>query len=185
MDASKDLNERHMHFRISGLEPTQFTHLFNLMEEELASLSILRYVVTDKPGFPCRVSLQDAEPGEKVLLLNYTHLDTTTPYRASHAIFVRENATPAKLGIDEIPNSLRSRQMSVRAFDAHGMMLDADVVDGELLEPVLQNLFDNRDIDYVHLHNAKPGCYAARVDRMLEYNLPPPFRKQTAQCICA
>ena len=63
--------------------------------------------------------------------------------------------------------------MSVRAFDAHGMMLDADVVDGELLEPVLQNLFDNRDIDYVHLHNAKPGCYAARVDRMLEYKLPP------------
>jgi hypothetical protein len=165
MDASQDQNERHMHFRISGLEPTQFTHLFHLSEEELASHNILRYVVTDKPGFPCRVSLQDAELGAKVLLLNYTHMDTTTPYRASHAIFVRENATPAKLDIDEIPDSVRNRPMSVRAFDAQGMMLDADVVDGKLLEPVLQRLFGNTDVEFVHLHNAMRGCYAARVDR--------------------
>ena len=157
-----------MHFRISGLEPTQFSHLFSLSEEKLASHGVLRYVVTAKPGFPCRVSLQDAELGEKALLLNYTHLETATPYRASHAIFVRENTTPAELDIDEIPDSIRNRLMSVRAFDAQGMMLDADVVDGKLLEPVLQGLFDNGAVDYVHLHNAKPGCYAARVDRMLE-----------------
>ena len=157
-----------MHFRISGLEPTQFIHLFHLSEEELASHNILRYAVTTNPGFPCRVSLQDAEPGAKVLLLNYTHLDTTTPYRASHAIFVRENATPAKLDIDEIPDSIRNRLMSVRAFDAQDMMLDADVVDGKLLEPILLRLFENRAIEYVHLHNAKRGCYAARVDREFE-----------------
>jgi hypothetical protein len=150
------------------LEPTQFTHLFHLSEEEFASHIMLRYIVTAKPGFPCRVSLQDAEPGEKVLLLNYIHLDTATPYRASHAIFVRENATPAELAIDEIPDSIRNRLMSVRAFDAQGMMLDADVVDGKLLETVLQGLFDNGAVEFVHLHNAKRGCYAARVDRVLE-----------------
>ncbi len=157
-----------MHFRMFALEPTQFSHLFHLSEEELASHGMLCYVVTAKPGFPCRVSLQDAEPGEKVLLLNYIHLDTATPYRASHAIFVRENATPAELDIDEIPDSIRNRLMSVRAFDAQGMMLDADVVDGKLLEPVLQRLFDNGAVEFVHLHNAKRGCYAARVDRELE-----------------
>ena len=154
-----------MHFRISGLEPTQFSHLFNLSEEKLASHDVLRYVVTAKPGFPCRVSLQDAELGEKALLLNYTHLETATPYRASHAIFVRENATPAELDIDEIPDSIRNRLMSVRAFDAQGMMLDADVVDGKLLEPVLQHMFDNTEVEFVQLHNAMRGCYAARVDR--------------------
>jgi len=154
-----------MHFRISGLEPTQFRHLFHLSETELASLDILRYVVTEKPGFPCRVSLQDAEAGEEVLLLNYTHLDTATPYRASHAIYVRENATPPELDIDQIPDSIRTRLMSARAFDAQGMMLDADVVDGPLLEPVLRRLFDNTLVEFVHLHNAKRGCYAARVDR--------------------
>ena len=154
-----------MHFRISGLEPMQFRHLFHLSETELASLDILRYVVTEKPGFPCRVSLQDAEPDEVVLLLNYTHLDTATPYRASHAIFVCEKATPPELDIDQIPDSIRTRLMSARAFDAQGMMLDADVVDGQLLEPVLRRLFDNTLVEFVHLHNAKRGCYAARVDR--------------------
>ena len=154
-----------MHFRISGLEPTQFRHLFHLSETELASLNILRYVVTEKPGFPCRVSLQDAEAGEEVLLLNYTHLDTATPYRASHAIYVRENATPPELDIDQIPDSIRTRLMSARAFDAQGMMLDADVVDGQLLEPLLRRLFDNTLVEFIHLHNAKRGCYAARVDR--------------------
>ena len=85
MDASTHHKERSVRFRISGLEPTQFTHLFQLSEEELASQGIVRYVATAKPGFPCRVSLQDAEPGEKILLLNYIHLDTATPYSASHA----------------------------------------------------------------------------------------------------
>jgi hypothetical protein len=158
-----------MHFRMAALEPTQFSHLFHLSEEELASHGILRYVVTAKPSFPCRVSLQDAEPGEKILLLNYIHLDTATPYRASHAIFVSENATPAELDIDEIPDSISNRLLSVRAFDAQGMVLDADVVDGKLLEPVLQRLFDNAAVEFVHLHNAKRGCYAARVDREPKY----------------
>ena len=157
-----------MHFQISALDPTQFSHLFHLSEKELASHGILRYAVTTNPGFPCRVSLQDAELGEKLLLLNYTHLDTATPYRASHAIFVGENATRAELDIDEVPDSIRNRLMSVRAFDAQGMMLDADVVDGKLLEPVLQRLFDNEAVEFVHLHNAKRGCYAARVNRELE-----------------
>jgi hypothetical protein len=157
-----------MHFRISALEPTQFSHLFHLSEKELASHGILRYAVTANPGFPCRVSLQDAELGEKVLLLNYNHLDNATPYRASHAIFVGENATRAELDIDEVPDSIRNRLMSVRAFDAQGMMLDADVVDGKLLEPVLQRLFDNEAVEFLHLHNAKRGCYAARVNRELE-----------------
>ena len=146
-----------MNFRIPGLEPTTFKHLFNLCDEDLAAHGVIRYVVTAKPGFPCRVSLQDAEPGAKVLLMNYTHLDSSTPYRASHAIFVGENAMSANLNINEIPDSIRGRLMSVRAYDNQGMMLDADVVDGTLLEPVLHSLLDNEAIDFVHLHNAKRG----------------------------
>jgi hypothetical protein len=154
-----------MSFQISPLEPTQFSHLFNLSEEELARQGVLRYTVTDKPGFPCRVSLSDAEPGETLLLLNYTHLDTATPYRASHAIFVGENALPAHLAVGEVPASIRCRLISVRAFDQEGMMLDADVVEGTALEPVLESMFADASVAYLHLHNAKRGCYAARVER--------------------
>jgi hypothetical protein len=155
-----------MGFRISALDVAQFSHLFKLSEEELAVLGVHRMVVTDHPGFPCRVSLRDVEVGETVLLLNYEHLDAATPYRASHAIFVGEGASPAVPGSDEIPESISSRLMSVRAFDAEGMMRDADVVEGKALAPVLQRLFEDQEVEFLHLHNARRGCYAARVDRV-------------------
>jgi len=154
-----------MSFQISALDTKEFSHLFHLNDEELASHGVQRYRVTDKPGFPCRISLLDAEPGETVLLLNYLHLDTDTPYRASHAIFVGENSTPANLAIDEIPDSIKIRLMSVRAFDEGGTMLDADVVEGSELEPLLQAMFNNEAVAFIHLHNARRGCYAARVER--------------------
>ena len=154
-----------MSFQISALDAGEFSHLFHLSDEELADHGVQRYRVTDQPGFPCRISLLDVEPGETVLLLNYLHLDNATPYRASHAIFVGENSTPANPGIDEIPDSIKIRLMSVRAFDGQGMMLDADVVEGAELEPVLQAMFDDNAVAFIHLHNARRGCYAARVER--------------------
>ena len=154
-----------MGFQISALDVAQFSHLFNLADHELAARGVQRMVVTDNPGFPCRVSLRDAEVGETVLLMNYEHLDAATPYRASHAIFVGEGASPAALNRNEIPESIRNRLISVRAFDAAGMMRDADVVEGEALAPVLQEMFADQAVDFLHLHNAKRGCYAARVDR--------------------
>jgi hypothetical protein len=154
-----------MNFQISGLDPATFSHLFGLGETELAQQGVLRYTVTDKPGSPCRISLLDAEPGETVLLLNYTHLDTATPYRASHAIFVGEHASPAELQVNEVPESIRSRMLSVRAFDADGMMLDAELVEGSQLEPAVERLFKDPAAAFLHLHNAGRGCYAARVER--------------------
>ena len=120
-----------MGFRISALDGAQFSHLINLGDDELSAQGVQRMVVTDKPGFPCRVSLKDYEVGQTVLLLNYEHLDASTPYRSSHAIFVGEGAAPAVVDDNDIPESIRSRLISVRAFDADGMMRDADVWRGK------------------------------------------------------
>jgi hypothetical protein len=126
----------------------------------------LRFTVESKPGFPCRVSLEDAEIGEEVLLLNYEHLPVNTPYRASHAIYVRPDAMPAHLEVNEIPTMLRSRLLSIRAFDHEGMMRGADVAEGEQCVHVIEQLFADRRVAYLHLHFAKAGCYAARVERV-------------------
>jgi hypothetical protein len=123
-------------------------------------------MVADKrPGFPCRVSLRDADVGERVILLNYEHLPVDSPYRSRHAIFVSESATDAQLAVDEVPEQLRTRLLSVRAFDKDNMMTDAEVVPGTALERVIESLFSNPAVHYLHIHNAKRGCYAARVDR--------------------
>ncbi len=154
-----------MNFRISALNIDQFSHLFGQDQEVLSRQGIQRMVVDSNPGFPCRVSLQDAEVGETVLLMNFEHQRMLTPYRSSHAIFVRESATQAVPDRNEIPKMFRHRLLSVRAFDADGMMIDADVVDGERLESSIEQMLKNKSTESLHIHNAKRGCYAALVKR--------------------
>lgn len=154
-----------MSFRITGLPLSQFSPLFSMSDEELARQGAIRVTADECPGFPCRVSLQDAEVGEKLVLLNYEHLPVATPYRSRHAIYVRESATEAQLAIDEVPQQMRPRLLSLRAFDAGGMMKAADVAPGTAIEKLIEQMFANPGIAYLHVHNAKWGCYAARVER--------------------
>lgn len=154
-----------MAFRISGLPLAEFEPLFGLTDAQLAARHIVRRTATERPGFPCRVSLQDAQIGERLLLLNYEHLPVASPYRAGHAIYVRENATEAHLAVNEVPDVLRTRLLSVRGFDHEGMMTAADVVQGLEVEPLIERMLADPNVAYLHVHNAKPGCFAARVDR--------------------
>lgn len=109
--------------------------------------------------------MRDAELGETLLLLNHTCQPADTPYRASHAIFVREGATETYNQMDQVPEVMRRRALSLRAYDAAGMMLDADLVEGANIEPVIARMFVNSSVEYIHVHNAKRGCYSGRVDR--------------------
>jgi hypothetical protein len=154
-----------MSFRITGLDPAPFRHLFGRPDEELARLNVKRCVADRKPGYPDRIELRDAEPGETLLLLNYVHQPAETAYRASHAIFVREGAAAAYQGVDETPECLRVRPISLRAFDSSGMMVDADLADGREVEAAIERLLGNPATAYLHAHYARPGCYAARIDR--------------------
>lgn len=154
-----------MTYRITGLSPEPFKHLYGLSDGELAEHGVKRVIVDKAPGYPDRIEMRDAERGETVLLLNYTHQPADTPYRASHAIFVREGATETYNRIDEVPDVLRRRLLSLRAFDADGSMIDADVVPGSEVEAAIERLFADPRVAYLHAHNAKQGCYACRIDR--------------------
>ena len=154
-----------MSFQISGLRAAQFASLCGLTDAQLVAHEARRVVADRHPGFPCRVSLVDAQPGERVLLLNYEHLPVASPYRARYAVYVRENARDARLAVNEIPPVLHGRLLSLRAFSAAGMLLDADVAQDTSLTPTIERLLSSADVAYLHVHNARPGCFAARVDR--------------------
>lgn len=158
--------ENSMDFRITGLSPEPFLPLFSLSDAELTALGMQRYVVDQHPGFPDRIALVDAELGETVLLLNHVCQPAMTPYRACHAIFVREGSRQAYDAINQVPESMLRRLLSLRAYCADGMMLDAEVVNGTGVEAVIAQLFGNADVSYIHVHNAKRGCYAGRIDRV-------------------
>ena len=153
-----------MGFRITGLPAEQFSDLFSLSDQELAARGAVRRVADAKPGYPCRVSLTDAEPGQEVILTHFEHHSVDSPFRASHAIYVRKGEETYD-AIDQVPEQLRLRLLSVRAFDEKGMLVNADVVEGKELEGVVERLFADERADYLHVHYARPGCYAARIER--------------------
>ncbi len=153
-----------MSFQITGLSAEPFRPLFGLSDDDLAKHGARRCVATSKPGFPDRIALSDAEPGETLLLVHYEHQPANTPYRASHAVYVREGDARTR-STREVPESLRCRLISLRAFDAGHQMIDADVVDGGGLDELIERFFANPDAAYLHAHYAKRGCYAARIDR--------------------
>ena len=152
-------------FVIRGLDPAPFVALYGLSDEALAERGVVRMEVDAKPGFPCRVSLEDAGVGEAMLLLNHEHLPGETPYRQRHAIFVREGAAEPARFENEVPEQLAIRTLSLRAYDADGMMTDADLVEGRELAALIDRFFADPSVAYLHAHNAKRGCFAARIDR--------------------
>jgi hypothetical protein len=151
-----------MSFRIKGLPAEPFADLFSLSDEALKARGAVRQIADH--GSPCRVSLTDAEPGQEVVLVNFEHQPAHSPYRSRFAIYVREGETTYD-EVDQVPEQLRKRMLSVRAFDRDGMMVDTDLVDGRALEPVIERIFGDERADYIQLHYARPGCYAARVER--------------------
>ena len=156
-----------MTFQISGLAPQQFSHLFLLDDQQLAAQGIDRHIADEAFSYPCRVSMDDAEIGEELLLLNFTHLKTTSAYQAKGPIFVRRHAIEAKVFVDELPPMLLQahRLFSVHAFDSTDRMIDAEVIDSMQLQAQLENFLCNPQVSYLHVHFARRGCFAARVDR--------------------
>ncbi len=153
-----------MAYRIQGLSPEPFKHLFGLPDEELAKQGVVRMTVTD-PAFPCRVSLTDRDLGEKVLLLNHVSHDVANPYRATHAIFITETDQDPAEYVDEVPPVFEKRVLSLRGFDRDGMMADAILTQAGEADAGIRRLFANPEIETIHAHNAVRGCFSAKIER--------------------
>lgn len=152
-----------MSFRITGLDPEHFRPLHAMPDAELAVLGVERVRVTENPGAPCRISLDDAEIGETVLLLSHEHQSADTPYRQQGPIFVRETA--ARFDAQGMAPALARRPLSLRGYDVRGMMIEAELCDGADAPALIERFFANADVAYIHAHYARRGCFAARIDR--------------------
>ena len=155
-------------FKIKSLSLDEFEPYFALSDKELSNIDAKRIVVDESPYYPCRVSLKDAKIGESVIALSYCFHDAGSIYKASGPIFIRENANNANLLINEIPTMLLHRLLSVRAYNYDGFMMDADTVEGIDLIMTIKRFFLDSKISYLHIHNAKPGCFNCEVKRVTQ-----------------
>lgn len=155
-----------MSFRIQALSPALFLPLFDLDDAALAAIGARRMIADAPHAAPCRVSLADAEPGERLLLVNHRHLDApASPYRGEGPIFVREGVVQAVPATGEVPDMLGRRLLSARVYDADWMMTDADVVEGRDLADRLEAWFADPAVSTIHLHTARRGCFMAAASR--------------------
>ncbi|WP_242157231.1 DUF1203 domain-containing protein [Aestuariivivens sediminis] len=153
-------------FIITGIKSHEIEDLLNLNDQELKARGFCKLIADENPGYPCRISLEDAHVGEELLAFHYEHHKVNSPYRSSGPVFVRYHAGEAHLKKNEIPNMLRHRHLSLRTYNDDGMMIDARTLDGKDLESHIQNLFSNKKAKYIQVHNAKPGCYNCQIDRL-------------------
>lgn len=155
-----------MTFRIHPLPFAPFAPLVALDDAALEGLGARRMTADATHSAPCRVSLSDAAPGEALILLNHRHLDApTSPYRSEGPIFVREAATEAALEPGQVPDMLARRLLSVRAYDADSMMIDAEVVEGADLAIQLDDWFVDPAVARIQIHTARRGCFMAEARR--------------------
>lgn len=153
-------------FRLVGLDPAAFDPLFALDDAQLQQRGARRVHADSMPGYPCRISLEDAQPGDELLLLPFEHQPCASPYRASGPIFVRRGARQAVLAPGELPPYVTRRPISLRAYDAADMMVDAGIAEGDALRGEVERLLRDSRAHYLHLHNAKRGCFSCRVERV-------------------
>jgi hypothetical protein len=152
-------------FQLVGVPESSFHRLFELPEAELAMLQGRRVVATESNGFPCRVSLEDAAAGDELLLLPFAHQPADSPYRSSGPIFVRRGAKQAVLEPGVVPPYVSRRLLSLRAYDSAHMMIDADVHEGSAIAGAIDRAFADPRVAYIHLHNARRGCFSCLVRR--------------------
>jgi len=155
-----------MKFKIRALDYHEFEPLFDLSDIELEKKGIKRMVVDAKPGYPCRVSLEDAEIGEEVILVPYDFHKTNSPYQSRGPIFVRKGIVTRVFENNEIPLMLNHRLLSYRGYDKYGFMKEAVIEKGQNTKSVIENIFKNTEIEYIHIHNASPGCYNCEVRKV-------------------
>jgi hypothetical protein len=155
-----------MNFKIKALSSKEFEHYFELSDAELEKQGIKRMTVDEKPGYPCRVSLEDAEIGEEVILISYEFHKTKSPYNSKGPIFIRKGIGTRELENNEIPIMLNHRLLSFRGYDKNGFMKEAITEKGINTRMVIEKIFENSEIEYIHIHNASPGCYNCEVRRI-------------------
>ena len=154
-----------MSYIVKGIDPQPYRSLYGLSDAELASRGVVRMTVSEKPSFPCRISLTDRDIGESVLLINHVSHDVANPYRASHAIFVTEGADAPAEYVDEVPPVFETRVLSLRGFDAEGMMAEALLTQPGEADAGIRQLLANPKITMIHAHNATRGCFSAKIER--------------------
>ncbi len=115
-------------------------------------------------GNPCRHCVRLTLPGERMILFAYRPFDTRGPYAEIGPVFVHAQACEA-YDCREFPADFLARPLTLRAYDAAGSIVHAEVAPPHGSSVVLGRLFAVESVEFVHARNPSWGCYDFRIER--------------------
>lgn len=128
----------------------------------------IRRVAATAGGAPCRHCLRDAQAGDMMLLGSYNLLAPLGIYWTPSPIFVHADACARYDAADDVPEIVRTRLVSVRAYDRDDQCLYdlGQAVQGTAVDPFLTRAIGDARTKFVNIHTAKPGCLLCRMERV-------------------
>jgi hypothetical protein len=157
--------EAAMTYRISPLDRAHFAPLFAMDDEELAQHAAIRVVADADRGYPCRIALDDARSGDRLILMNYASPPFRGPYATRYAIYVGEASREPEPFIDRLPPCFNHRALSLRAFGSDELVVTARLAEPGNTDSAIGDLLADDRVVYIMAHYAAYGCFAARIDR--------------------
>jgi hypothetical protein len=145
--------------------PTEIAERFRQTGQDDGGNS-LRLVRADS-GSPCRHCLQDAAAGDGLLLGSYHFGNPQGIYWAPSPVWVHAEPCPRFEQSDTVPEIVRNRLVSVRAYDSQDQMIYelGEVCRGTKVEAPLERALGDSRTGYVNIHTAGPGCFLCRAER--------------------
>lgn len=115
---------------------------------------------------PCRVCLHTFREGEEArILFTYDPFAGREPFPLPGPIFIHERECAPYSEDSRFPDGLRFIPLTFNAY-GQGRRLLAQVRSGDgRVEEIVDGLFAEPGIAYIHVLNTEAGCFIARLDR--------------------
>jgi len=153
-------------FRFVALPPSVAHEVRRTRRDAWGNVDLTPVRVDREGAYPCRACLEDARPGEDVILFSYSPFDGQCAYRTVGPIFIHEKECTPLAASDAIPELLAKRLLALRAYDEGGRtMVDCAVVEGREMEAAARRMLGDPRTSTIHVHNARPGCFACVIER--------------------
>ena len=140
----------------------------SLLDETREREVAARRAVSPEPdggAFPVRCCLRDVADAEDVLLVSVRPPSADSPYAAHSPVYVHREPCDGHGANGAMPEVLRNRLLSLRAYTAEHMITGTATEHGRHAARAIAELLADPRAEYVFVHFAGPGCYVCRVDR--------------------
>jgi hypothetical protein len=152
-------------YRVLPFPPEVASHARATRSDSFGHAGLRPIRVDESPGYPCRVCLREAAVGDEVFLIAHRASPVEHPHSVVGPVYVHAHACVPWAAAGSLPPIVSTRSMALRAYDAAGDLVACDLAEGPQLDAAIARLFEDSRAAAVHLHFARAGCFACRLER--------------------